>query len=210
MKLVLTMVLLSIMTLPLFANPTKDTEEREITRQNVTWKEANPRRIKADSLYYIRLGYGGTMGSDLGGNGAAFGFGYRYETDMFAVDVSFLNTVLSIGDDENGADMDFLRLGGIYFLNPVSDHSLYFGLGLSYGGTLINPGGEDESGDDEDSKWNVGLRANPSVGFEMMRTSTVRLFLQIDAVLPFYQSSNNSGDDEEYTPSVYGTVGIGW
>lgn len=115
MRPLLIAALLCLMAIELNANPTK-VEEREITRKNVTWKEANPRRVKADHLFYLRLGGGGTIGADLGGSGAAFGLGYRYETDRFAVDVSGGNTVLSLGGENIGADVDFLRLSGLLFL----------------------------------------------------------------------------------------------
>ncbi len=200
-------VILVFVSGTIMANNTKmeSSGDTEITRNNVSDKMANPNRIKADGLFYGRLGYGAVVGSDVGGHGVAFGFGYRYELDRFGVDFSFGNTIFNASDKDNdwGFDEGVVRLGGLWFLSPTTDITPYIGLGLSYGATVASEPSND------DYKWNWGLRGDISGGIELMRTSTIRFFIEGDLILPFYKTENGSGD-ENYSPSVVGSLGIGW
>jgi hypothetical protein len=62
-----------------------------------------------------------------------------------------------------------------------------------------------------------GLQGEVSVGYELLRASTIRIFAQGDATLPFYKvhstivtSSGASNTDSSYAPSFVVSLGIGW
>src|SRR5215471_8119028 len=65
-----------------------------VDRTNATVDQMAPRRVQADDLKYLRIGYGSVAGGDLVG-GPAFGFGWRHELDRLAIDLSFLNLVVA-------------------------------------------------------------------------------------------------------------------
>src|SRR4051812_30857988 len=55
-------------------------ESGSVDRTNVTNTQTSNNRVAADSLFYLRLGYGGVVGSGLTA-GPAFGLGWRKELD---------------------------------------------------------------------------------------------------------------------------------
>src|SRR5205085_8043042 len=55
-------------------------------RNNVTKDQSAPRRVAADSLKYVSLGYGGVIAGRFA-YGPAFGFGYRKELDRIGLDI---------------------------------------------------------------------------------------------------------------------------
>jgi hypothetical protein len=182
-----------------------------IDRNNVTAAQQAPNRAQADSLWYFRLGYGGATGP-VTNTGPGFGFGYRYELDSLAVDLSFLNLLIFGNDDpdpasnEAGVTGSWVKLMGLYFFNPTANHSLYLGGGVGYGVTAV--------GDATASYTGSGLQGEAALGFEFLRASTIRIFGQIDATLPFYgvsQSfSGTTNPDKSYVPSFVASMGIGW
>ena len=163
----------------------------EINRHNISPSQANPLRIKSEDFFYARLGYGAVIGSSYE-SGVALGFGYRYETDKYAADISIGNTIMNFGEQSFSGDFTFLKLSGLYFFNHVSDATLYTGLGVSYGSSVF-----------EDSA-NHGIRGEATLGFEILRTSDKRLFFQTDFVLPSYTVKGR------YVPSAGISFGIGW
>ena len=200
-----------------------------VDRTNVTKAQATQRRVQADSFTYARLGYGGTfIGRTQGG--PTMGFGYRAELDSFAIDVSFLNYQLrspgprygpAAGYDSSngGISGSFLKLEGLYFLKPAANASTYLGGGLSWGGTSMSK----SSGTTYTSLSGSGLQGELTVGYELPRASTLRMFVQADGVLPFYRAvedtlSYTSGppfsmrgtSGRKYTPSLSVSVGLGW
>lgn len=170
----------------------------ETTRKNVSDLEANPNRIKTDDFFYFKLGYGGLI-NDSVSKGAAFGIGYRYEMDELGVDISLLNTIID-RDGYKGYYVSLARLGGIYFFNPISNNTFYLSGGIEYSLSEV----EDKQHNEYDGN---GLGGTASLGFETMRTSTVRMFFQFDASLPFYNIDYNG--DEKYFPVFALYMGIG-
>jgi hypothetical protein len=112
-----------------------------------------------------------------------------------------------------------LKLEGLYFINPAANRTAYVGGGLSWGGTNFGNG------------WNgSGLQGELTVGYELPRASTLRVFVQADAILPFYNVSPVHypayptyraypiyprqpapvSIDHRYAPSFVVSLGLGW
>jgi hypothetical protein len=197
-----------------------------IDRTNVTTAQSvPPRRIQIESLGYARLGYGGVFG-DRAYGGPTIGFGYRAELDTFAVDVSFLNFQLpssgGYASSPGGGSGSILKLQGLRFVNPTANATAYYGGGLSYGFTDF--GGSSSSVGFYDSNWHGnGLQGELTVGYEVPRSSALRVFVEADATLPFYNVastrttylrtapySSTSVSSHRYAPSVVVSVGLGW
>lgn len=190
-----------------------------MTRDNVTANQAAPRRAEADSLWYARIGGGAVMGGS-GNTGPAFGCGYRYELDSVGIDISFFNLTyashettdeLGYVTSEPSLSGSWARLVGYYFLSPKESASLYFGGGLSWGGSSVMDGDYLYGGS--------GIQGELSAGFELLRASTLRLFVQVDATLPFYRSDVDADfyfgtgtlpSDTRYTPTVMVSIGGGF
>jgi len=184
-------------------------------RTNVTAAQASVQRVEADSLWYARLGYGSVFG-DRSYGGPAMGFGYRHELDSFGVDVSFLNFQTRTSQpygyytSSDGAFAgSVLKLEGLYFPRATANGTPYIGGGLSWGGTNFGAGWE-----------GTGLQGELSAGYEFLRASTLRTFVQVDAVLPFYNVSTvryplnyRPGapiiTDQRYAPAISVSLGIG-
>jgi hypothetical protein len=191
-----------------------------VDRTNVTETQAEARRIHTDSIWYARLGYSGLFGDRSYGM-PALGFGYRAELDPFAIDVSFLNMQFSPSDDYySGVDSSastFLKLSGLYFLNPTANRTPYLGGGLGWGRRSF--GAPDyRSFDHYRSEWRgTGLQGELTAGYEFARATSLRIFVQADAVLPFYQVSSQTFSrfgptgsvDRRYAPSLVVSIGLG-
>jgi hypothetical protein len=199
-----------------------------VDRTNVTASQTSPQRVRSDSERYARLGYGSVFGDRSYGT-PALGFGYRVELDSFGVDVSFLNLQIRTNnsDSSNGAVAgSWLKLEGLYFLRPKANATAYVGGGLSWGGTNFGGG---SANDDRLASYRTnwhgsGLQGELTIGYEIPRASTLRVFVQADGVLPFYKvtseaySYSRSGrtttttvtTDRRYAPSVVVSVGLGW
>jgi hypothetical protein len=186
-----------------------------VDRTNATSDQMVPRRVAADDMKFLRLGYGSVTGGDLAG-GPSFGFGWRFELDKFALEISILNLIVAtdhVGSQSSGRRLgitsSFVQLSGIFFANPLADYTGYVGGGVSWGGSAVYEMATEFSGS--------GLQGNAFAGYEMFRSSTMRLFVQADAQLPFYQStpdfcefSMNCATGSRYTPSFSLSVGVGW
>jgi hypothetical protein len=193
-----------------------------VDRTNVTAVQAAPLRVQSDSMWYARLGYGGTFGSLLHA-GPTTGFGIRRELDSFALDVSFLNLQTASPNRSyayygggnssygggNGMSGSWLKLEALRYLDARSSSSFYFGGGASWGGM---------NGSDGNKSWSgSGLQGELTAGYEMLRASTMRMFVQTDVVLPFYSSTAQTyawpapaTTERRYTPSVAASFGLGW
>ena len=189
-----------------------------VDRTNVTAAQSATERVHGDSLWYARLGYGSVFG-DRAYGGPAIGFGYRYELDAFGVDVSFFNFQNRSSNDYSyysayGSDGAFagslLKLEGLYFMRPKANATAYVGGGFSWGGVSFGSGWDGS-----------GLQGELTAGYELPRASTLRTFVQVDAALPFYQTSTTrypvnyrSGGaittERRYTPTVSVSFGVGW
>lgn len=183
-----------------------------VDRTNVTSTQQAPRRVEADSLWYFRLGYGGAIGPSFN-SGPQFGFGYRYELDNVGIDLSFLNLMVATGkrnaDGTTGSAAvtgSWVKLMGIYYANPMANSSLYFGGGLSWGVTAI--------ADDTTAYSGSGLQGEAVIGYELLRASTIRIFLEGEATLPFYTVTEDyflgTGNSSKYVPFFGASIGLGW
>jgi hypothetical protein len=196
-----------------------------VDRTNVTSAQQAPNRVEADSLWYARLGYGGAIGP-IFSHGPAFGFGYRYELDSLGIDFSFLNFMIDSGSSNNGSSVgatgSWIKLMALYFLNPQANRSSYLGGGLGWGGTAVARSSTDTMNgtiNGGSSYTGSGLQAELSAGYELLRASTIRIFIQADATLPFYKVTStgyntttfvNTTLDTTYVPSFAISFGIGW
>jgi hypothetical protein len=172
-----------------------------VDRTNATTEQMVPRRIAADNVKYVRLGYGGTFGGNLSG-GPSFGIGWRHELDTIAIDISALNLIVATDsfDDDKGVSGSWLQLCVLYFARPIANSSPYFGGGVSWG--------VGASSNDDGNYGGTGLQGQIVGGFEILRASTIRLFVQADVGLPFYRQS--SGDDKRWVPNMSISMGVGW
>lgn len=187
----------------LLSGQPQGTYNQTVTRQNVTQQQAAPMRVNADSVKYMRLGYGGIMGPDTP-TGVAIGFGYRYELDAIGIDVSFLNFIFGTDSEDkiSGATGSWVKLMGLWYADPYSNTSWYAGGGISWGLTALYDGVSDYSGS--------GLQAEGALGFEFLRASSIRLFTQLDVSLPMYQIDRIDGTGDKWAPIFSLSLGLGW
>ena len=202
-----------------------------VTRGNVSASQAEePKRVRADSLVYFRLGYTGTFAEQTMGAPSVAFLGYRRELDSYGVDVSVLNishTSSTIGSsysyynggwDRGVNSSTWLKLMFLRFTAPRADRSLYMGGGVSW--TTIDMHADDSSWEGN------GLQGEVTAGYEIGRSSSIRTFLQTDVGLPLYklhgERYTGSATPPYYTPPTYVTtspryaptltlsLGIGW
>jgi hypothetical protein len=182
-----------------------------VDRTNVTVTQAEPLRVQSDSLFYVRLGYGTVRGGD-SKSGPAMGLGFRRELDAFALDVSFLNFQSNTrsgyysGGHSSGS---WVRLGALRYTNRTANTTPYVGGGLSWGAVNGSNGNRYFSGS--------GLQGELTAGYEMLRASNIRMFLQTDVVLPFYSATAHVYQprmapitERRYVPSASVSIGMGW
>jgi hypothetical protein len=182
------------------------TSNNTVDRSNVIAAQQAPNRVQADSLWYLRLGYGAVWGSNASG-GPGFGLGYRYELDVIAVDLS-MNLLMADDDDpateDAGVTGSWAKLMALYFFDPMGNGSFYLGGGAAWGGTATRSNGETLSGS--------GLQGEIAAGYEFLRASTIRLFAEANATLPFYSVSPGYGSlstSREWAPSFMASIGVG-
>lgn len=187
-------------------------EAAGVDRHNVTEAQSNRNRLTSDNVFFLRLGYGAVLGGNLAG-GPAFGFGFRYELDQLGIEISALNGVFAT-DGDSDTDLGFtgslIRLGGLYYFESQANHSAYLNLGLSWGGAAAT---SEFQGEDRVYS-GTGIQGEIGGGYEFLRASTIRLFVEGNLVLPFYTSTLDSWssnvDDSIYTPTFTVSVGVGY
>ena len=186
-----------------------------VDRTNATIDQMAPRRVSADGLKYVRLGYGAVTGKNTSG-GTAFGFGYRHELDQIAIDISFLNFVWTSDEvtdsmgyktTKGGFNGEWIRLGVINYQTPLADSTLYYGGGVAYGSTAFYDfsNGGDYSGS--------GLQVSGVVGYELLRASTIRIFVEGNVTAPLYRATANfssTDNSNRWAPVASLSVGGGW
>ncbi len=190
-----------------------NTATNTVNRENVTHNQQAPRRVEADSLWYARLGYGAVAGAG-GAGGPAFGFGYRFELDSLGIDASFLNLVWDSPETNSttgntsggGINGSWVKLMALYYFDPIANGSLYAGGGVSWGGTATSDGNYLYSGS--------GLQGELAGGYEFLRASSIRIFFEVAATLPFYMVDRDdfgaTGGDSAYAPIFTASIGLGW
>lgn len=210
--------LYSQMVRSLLTGQPMNTANDTVDRQNATAAQAAPQRVEADSLWYVRLGYAGVVGKAFA-SGPSLGFGYRYELDNLGIDVSIFNFMIDTGQNNStsstgssgsaGFTGSWIKLMGLYFMNPMANRSSYLGGGISWGGTALIDGASTYS--------NSGLQAEVSAGYELLRASTIRMFIQADATLPLYLLRQTSvavggatSTSTSYAPTFAISFGLGW
>jgi hypothetical protein len=197
-----------------------NTSNGTVDRSNVTSAQQAPNRVEADSLWYLRIGYGLALGPTTG-HGVAFGFGYRYELDELGIELSFLNLMIGNNNNSSGSATvtgDWAKIMGLYFLSPTAGQSLYLGAGLSWGMAAAAGNATGTGSTSFQTYTGSGLQGELSVGYEFLRASTIRMFLQADATLPFYTVHRNTYDStllatvggSSWVPSLAFSFGIGW
>ena len=191
-----------------------------VGRNNVTSRQQNPKRMTADSVYWFGLGPAYGLGVTPDTLPLHLTGGWRYELDQFGLEVNMGLTFASseetnaIGETiDESLVQGSIGIAGYWFADEEANNTPYFGLGLGWSGT---------SADTLDGTYsNNGLQGTVSAGFEMLRASTMRAFVQLDAALPFYQLEidregffiNEPGadaPDARYAPLVMLKVGVGW
>jgi hypothetical protein len=201
-----------------------------VDRSNVTAAQATGKRVHSDAFTYARLGYGAIFGEQTF-NSPSFGFGYRAEMDQVAIDISFLN--FQGGDSEyyvaspRAGSASLIKLSGLYMVKREANATPYFGGGLSWGRTYVNENRPVESprGGGPGAIYyyttggsGSGLQGELSAGYELGRATTLRMFVQADAILPFYSVKTSTissrgvvaSTTSRYTPSLVVSVGLGW
>jgi hypothetical protein len=194
-----------------------------VDRTNVTVKQSEVRRVHADSIVYARLGFGAIFGDRAYGGPSVGLFGYRKELDAFAIDVSFLNVLYKSSETtsayspggSSGMTGDWLKLQVLHFISPLSDRTFYAGGGLSWNTANISHANTTWSGS--------GLAGVLTTGYEVGRASTLRVFMQIDAGLPFYKLGSEAyaysnsppyvtyvTTGHRYAPTLGVSIGLGW
>jgi hypothetical protein len=197
------------------------TDFNVVDRRNVTTAQAHANRVHTDRYAYARLGYGAVVGDRIHGT-PAFGFGYRAELDALALDVSFFNIQGNAGGygAPGASAFSLVKLQALRFLNPTANATPYVGGGLSWGATSFSGGPNNVDPDSYSSGWNGnGLQAELTVGYELPRATTLRVFVEGNVVLPFYRvrsaryspSQRGAPDvSSRYAPSFVASVGLGW
>lgn len=174
-------------------------------RTNVTRDQSAPRRVAADNLKYLTLGYGGITARGNAATGPAFAVGYRKELDRIALDIAMTFLLGKDTDVNDGVTLAIPRLMALWNQSPTKDSTFYYGAGVSYGFSWIGKG---DFGGAPDYTGN-GMQLNAAAGYAAFRSSTIRLFLQLDSTFPLYRSSA-SATDTGWSPSAMFTLGIGW
>jgi hypothetical protein len=129
--------------------------------------------------FYARLGYNGTASDGLS-TGPGLGIGYRRELGNLMFDVSTLNMSFwrqSQYSSYNDIWNAYLRLMAFRYLSDLFHGAdLYAGAGLSYGESKTPEGLQ-----------NRGIQGDVGFGYELLRRTALRSFIQVIATLPFYE-----------------------
>jgi hypothetical protein len=171
------------------------------------------------SFFYARLGHGVVAADRLQGS-PAIGFGVRTELDALAVDASFFNWVVG-SSYPSGTGVftgSLLRLQVLRFFNADAERSTYAGAGLSWGVVSVGGSSSNLANAGYRTGWDgSGLQGDVTVGYEFFRNSALRMFVQTDVGLPFfnavsrtYAAGTMTGTARRYIPSAAVSFGLGW
>src|SRR5438876_862154 len=140
---------------------------------------------------YLRLGYEGRPAAPgLGGPG--FALGGRFELGPVGADLSVLDLTAdgeAAGEGFSGA---VFRVLGLWLVTPARARSLYCGVGLELIGSkgLLGPGDRLYTGQ--------GSHAVATVGYELRRARTFRLFGQLEGLVPLYALETVQGERDRH------------
>jgi hypothetical protein len=168
-------------------------------------------RPRADSLFYLRLGQGVVAAPGAPG-GPGIGIGYRLELERFGIDASLnLHMTDMTSPDKRGYTGSLVKLTAQYYFMPQADHTPYLGAGLSWGLRSVSIGEDRYSGN--------GLQGEIIAGYEFLRNSNIRAFVQAGASLPFYMANRESASTPRalvltpgarYLPTMGLSFGVAW
>jgi hypothetical protein len=192
-----------------------------IDRTNVSERQARAaNRVYSDSLLYARLGYGAAFGDRTYAGPSIGMLGYRREMDAVGIDVSFFNLQFKSSSrsysyygpsGSSGNTGNWLKLELLRFHAPQSNRSFYYGAGMSW--SVVNLQNDERFWDGN------GLQGELTAGYELGRASSIRVFVQADAGLPFYELRGSAYSNyppytedvtTRYVPSFTVSLGIGW
>jgi hypothetical protein len=129
--------------------------------------------------FYARLGYNGTARDGMR-TGPSLGLGYRRELGNLMFDVSTLNMNFwrqTQYDSYNDTWNAYLRLMAFRYLGDVLHGAdLFAGGGLSYGESRT-----------ADGLRGAGIQGEVGLGYELLRHTVMRSFVQVVATIPFYE-----------------------
>ncbi|MFT3766576.1 MAG: hypothetical protein QM820_13845 [Minicystis sp.] len=180
---------------------------------------SSPEREAADKIYYTRLGGSALPSAGMQG-GPDLGLGMRLELDRIGIDASMSFGVAQSGPKKEvtGVHGSIIKLTAQYYFMSQSDSTPYLGGGLSWGGRKQELDNLNYSA--------TGLQAELIAGYELLRSSTIRIFLQADATLPLYMAKAGAHEtptlhgkarapatpqiSERYLPTLGLSLGIGW
>ncbi len=182
-----------------------------VDRTNVTSAQVELKRVHSESIFFVRLGYGYASGPGNGG-GPVLGLGWRKELNRVALDLTLVNLLVPssgngyASDELGGGTFTPVTLGVNYYFRPLSNGTPYAGLGV--GLTVW-------AADTDDGK---GLDVRLSLGYELFRASTVRLFVQADGILATYEvtrrpwePAGRTSPEERFRPATLAvSLGIGF
>ncbi len=131
---------------------------------------ASTRTIR-HSLIFARGSVGIVRGEIGSVAGLGYGFGWRYRFDSGGIELSVVN--LLSNKDGNG-QFSLVRVSGLHYFSPYEIGSGYMNAGLSYGASGIG------------SLQGKGIQVEIGLGYEFARASSIRGFIDINAVLPLY------------------------
>jgi len=203
-----------ILSPPLLKPDVNEMDVRRVRRRVPAGRTGDVR-----SFGYARLGYGAAFADSLR-RAPAIGLGYRAERESLALDVSFLNLQLANSFDETGGYVagSFMKLEALHLTKPDAVASPYFGGGASVGIVGVARATPSSAGDYRSDWTGIGLQGELTAGYEFLRTSSARVFIQANATLPFYLAASKDytfrGDvsrtDRRYVPSLTVSMGLGW
>jgi hypothetical protein len=137
-----------------------------------------------------------------------------------AVDASFFNWVVGSSSPSGTAVFtgSLLRLQVLRFFNADAERSTYAGAGLSWGVVSVGGSPSNLANAGYRTGWDgSGLQGEATVGYEFFRNSALRMFVQTDVGLPFfnavsrtYAAGTMTGTDRRYIPSAAVSFGLGW
>ena len=144
------------------------------------------------NITYFKMG-GGLIPSGEGAQfGPAFGFGERFERGIHAVDLS-----INGGYANGNSYFTLPKVMYLHFFNPDDASSLYAGGGLSYGHIRNKASHKDFT----------GILAEAAVGYEWMRHTSIRSFVELNISQGAIALSSNH---HYMTPVVSVSFGVGF
>lgn len=186
-----------------------------VDRRNVSWDLSHQPRVEAEGLWFVRLG-GGAQGQPEGGIGPALGIGYRHELDTMGVESSFFEFRRIEGDVSTDQHISWVKLMALRYVDPVANSTPMLGAGISWSRMEVWDGTSMLVGN--------GVELHVRGAYELLRASTIRMFVQAEAGLPLYKAkyqtqrytyTNGVPDDTDaasdaWVPSLTISFGIGW